>query len=77
MRAFKARCHTHSYVGGRSVRREILCMHKKILRMHADVGRYKMCQFHDERSACLKRVLNVPTPYGLRVFSVRLPYINR
>ena len=33
-RAFRARCHTHSYVGARCcVRREILCMHKTSLRM--------------------------------------------
>ena len=32
-RAFRARCHTHSYVGARCVRREILCMHKNSLRM--------------------------------------------
>ena len=31
--AFRARCHTHSYVGARCVRREILCMHKNSLRM--------------------------------------------
>ena len=32
-RTFRARCHTHSYLGARSVRREILCMHKNSLRM--------------------------------------------
>ena len=32
-RAFRARCHTHSYVGARCVRWEILCMHKNSLRM--------------------------------------------
>ena len=32
-RAFRARCHTHSYVGARCVRREILCLHKNSLRM--------------------------------------------
>ena len=32
-RAFRARCHTHSYVGARCVRRGILCMHKNSLRM--------------------------------------------
>ena len=32
-RAFRARCHTHSYVGARCVRREIFCMHKNSLRM--------------------------------------------
>ena len=32
-RALRARCHTHSYVGARCVRREILCMHKNSLRM--------------------------------------------
>ena len=32
-RTFRARCHTHSYVGARCVRREILCMHKNSLRM--------------------------------------------
>ena len=32
-RAFRARCHTHSYVGARCVRREILCMHINSLRM--------------------------------------------
>ena len=31
--ALRARCHTHLYVGARSVRREILCMHKTSLRM--------------------------------------------
>ena len=32
-RTFRARCHTHSYVGARSIRRDILCMHKNSLRM--------------------------------------------
>ena len=32
-RAIRARCHTHSYVGARCVRREILCMHKNSLPM--------------------------------------------
>ena len=32
-RAFRARCHTHSYVGARCVRRGIVCMHKYSLRM--------------------------------------------
>ena len=88
-RALRARCHTHSYVGARCVRREILCMHKNSLRItpyadvrpvrsehamhtlcersarprhgrrtlterpqYTDVGGHKMCQFHDEPSAC-------------------------
>ena len=32
-RAFRERCHTHSYVGAHCVRWEILCMHKNSLRM--------------------------------------------
>ena len=32
-RAFRARCHTHSHVGARCIRREILCMHKNSLCM--------------------------------------------
>ena len=85
-RAFRALCHTYSYVGARSVRREILCMHKKFSAyadvrpvrsehakhtlcersarsqygrrtlkerpQYADVGGHKICQFHDESSAC-------------------------
>ena len=44
---------------------------------YADVGGHKMCQFHDEPSACWLRALNVLSAYGLRVFSVlRLPYKN-
>ena len=43
-------------------------------RQYADVGGHKICQFHADPSA---RVLNVLSAYGLRAFSVRLPYKNR
>ena len=53
-RAFRARCHTHSYVGARSVRREILCMHKNSLRRptYGPYAASTLC----ERSACSLRV---------------------
>ena len=55
-RAFRARCHTHSYVGARCVRREILCMHKNSLRMPT-YGLYA------ESSLCT-RYANVPRVRG-------------
>ena len=32
---------------------------------YADIGQHKLCQFHDERSVCWQRVLNVLSPYAL------------
>ena len=68
-REFRGRYRKHTFVGVRSLRREILCMQKNYLRMPtygpyaASVprvcSRHNLHQFHDEPSGCWHRVLNI------------------
>ena len=66
-RTFRTRCHTHSYVGARSARRKILCMHKNCvcrLTVHTQHAMHTLC----ERSAC--------PPRGRRTLTERSQYAD-